>query len=74
MGKRQLRLSFAHGVPIEIKEWINSPVTIVKKDNTVIFVNIQQITSTGIRVKNTAGKVSEIHADVIQEIIIDFHA
>lgn len=74
MAKRQRRITVGQSFPDETRKLINSECTLVKTDNSVIFVKVISVENGSITVRNTRGAVQTLSAGQIGEIIVDFYA
>jgi len=74
MAKRQQRIPVSADLPSSVKSLINSACTLVKTDNSVIFVKVISVGDTTLTVKNARGARQTISASEIRELIVDSHA
>ena len=74
MARRQQRISFTGGVPeTQLPATINW-CTLVKIDNSVIFVKVVKTGKEEFEIRNQRGKTETVPVKMIREIIIDTHA
>ncbi len=74
MARRQQRISFTGGVPeTKLPATINW-CTLVKIDNSVIFVKVVKAGKEQLEIRNQRGRNEIVPTKMIREIIIDTHA
>ncbi len=74
MAKRQRRIGIGTEFPSSLNSLINAAFSLVKTDNSVIFVKLISVERTNITVENTRGGRVKLGPSAIRELIIDSHA